>query len=109
MRSIDLAYDEGITTLYGFLRYNFTIRWYDQYLVIDGRRIDFLQYRPELHYNFTTENVGKSVVHTHECSFEFMGRNFYTKTINTITEQEYDPNEVNYFKEETYGEVNYWE
>ena len=110
MREIDLGYDDGIGMLYGFLRYNFTIRWYDQYLVIDGRRIDFLQYRPELHYNFTTENVGKSVVHTHECSFEFMGRNFYTKTINTITEQEYDPNEVNYFKyEETYGEANYLE
>lgn len=110
MREIDLGYDDGIGMLYGFLRYHFTIRWYDQYLVIDGRRIDFLQYRPELHYNFTTENVGKSVVHTHECSFEFMGRNFYTKTINTITEQEYDPNEVNYFKyEETYGEANYLE
>lgn len=110
MREIDLGYDDGIGMLYGFLRYHFTISWYDQYLVIDGRRIDFLQYRPELHYNFTTENVGKSVVHTHECSFEFMGRNFYTKTINTITEQEYDPNEVNYFKyEETYGEANYLE
>ena len=67
--------------------YDMTIVTYDQFLVIDGRRIDFLQYQPEYHFNLKSENTPQGLVHTFECSFEFMGRNFYGALINTITQQ----------------------
>ena len=59
---------------------------YDQFLVIDGRRIDFLKYQPEYHFDFSSENTSGGVIHTYECNFEFMGRNFYVAVINTITQ-----------------------
>ena len=62
-------------------RYSFIIDVYDQFLVIDGRRIDFLEYRPEYHYNLSIENG----VVTCELRFTFMGRNFYTAFIETFT------------------------
>lgn len=86
IRSIDLGYDDGIGIFYGVRRYEITNCVYDQYLSIDGRRIDFLKYQPEYHFDFSTENTGGSIVHTFECRFEFMGRNFYTALINTITQ-----------------------
>ena len=66
--------------------YNIGIAVYDQFLVIDGRRIDFLKYQPEYHFDFSSENTGGGVIHTYECNFEFMGRNFYVAVINTITQ-----------------------
>ena len=65
--------------------YNIGIAVYDQFLVIDGRRIDFLKYQPEYHFDFSTENTSGGVIHTYECNFEFMGRNFYVAVKNTIT------------------------
>ena len=86
MREIELGYDDGIGMLYGIRSYRMTLRFYDQYLSIDGRRIDFLKYQPEYHFDFSTKNTGGGIVHTFECRFEFMGRNFYTALINTITQ-----------------------
>lgn len=63
------------------------LRVYDQFLVIDGRLIDFLEYQPQYNFNLKSENTSEGLVHTFECSFEFMGRNFYTALINTITQQ----------------------
>lgn len=60
---------------------------YDQFLVIDGRRIDFLQYQPQYNFNLKSEHTSGGLVHTFECNFEFMGRNFYGALINTITQQ----------------------
>ena len=65
--------------------YNIGIAVYDQFLVIDGRRIDFLKYQPEYHFNFLTKNIPNGIEHTYECNFEFMGRNFYVAVKNTIT------------------------
>ena len=86
MREIELDYDDGIRVIHGVRSYRMTLTFYDQYLSIDGRRIDFLKYQPEYHFDFSTENTGGSIVHTFECRFEFMGRNFYTALINTITQ-----------------------
>lgn len=59
---------------------------YDQFLVIDGRLIDFLEYQPQYNFNLKSENTSEGLVHTFECSFEFMGRDFYVAVINTITQ-----------------------
>ena len=66
-------------------RYSFIIDVYDQFLVIDGRRIDFLKYRPDFHYNLSIENGGGGVIVTCELRFTFMERDFYTAFIETFT------------------------
>ena len=80
---------DSASTLYPYEidGYELNLAVYDQFLVIDGRRIDFLQYQPEYHFNLKSENTPQGLVHTFECSFEFMGRNFYGALINTITQQ----------------------
>mgnify|MGYP007041164085 FL=1 len=63
---------------------------YDQFLVIDGRRIDFLNYQPERTFNSRIENLpaahgygaGKRV--TREIHAKFLGRNFYAACIMEI-------------------------
>lgn len=68
-------------------QYQITIAVYDQFLVIDGRRIDFLEYRPVYNFNLLTENIENGIRHTYECSFTFMERDFYVAVVNTITQQ----------------------
>ena len=86
IRVIELGYDDGFGMLYGIRLYSICLAVYDQYLSIDGRRIDFLKYQPEYHFNLQTKDIPNGIEHTYECSFEFMGRNFYTALINTITQ-----------------------
>lgn len=76
---------EGFMTDHNLGSYTITIAVYDQFLVIDGRRIDFLAYRPEYHFNMLTDNIDNGVRQTYECKFNFMGRNFYVAVINDIT------------------------
>ena len=58
-------------------------RFYDQFLVIDGKRIDFLEHLPRHTWNLYSENVaatsehGAGLKYTFECKSRFMGRNFY--------------------------------
>ena len=89
MKRLDVCY-QGKQTIYrGMCRYNITMEVYDQFLVIDGRRIDFLEYRPDFHFNLLTKDIPNGIngiEHTYECNFEFMGRNFYVAVINTITQ-----------------------
>ena len=87
VRTIDLGYDNGGIILYNSRHYRMVLTTYDQFLVIDGRLIDFLEYQPQYNFNLKSENTSEGLVHTFECSFEFMGRNFYTALINTITQQ----------------------
>ncbi|HIY87438.1 MAG TPA: BACON domain-containing protein, partial [Candidatus Bacteroides pullicola] len=86
MKRLDVCY-QGKETIYrGMCRYNITMAVYDQFLVIDGRRIDFLEYRPDFHFNLLTKDIPNGIEHTYECRFEFMGRDFYVAVINTITQ-----------------------
>ena len=85
-RDTDMDY-QGEATIPSFTRYSLLLNVYDQFLVIDGRRIDFLKYRPDYHFNLLTENIANGKVMTSECRFEFMGRNFYCAVIETITQQ----------------------
>ena len=58
-------------------------RFYDQFLVIDGKRIDFLEHLPKHTWNLYSENVaatsehGAGLKYTFECKSRFMERNFY--------------------------------
>ena len=86
IREIKLDYDDGIRVIHGVRRYSIMLCVYDQYLSIDGRRIDFLRYQPEYHFNLQTKDIPNGIEHIYECNFEFMGRNFYVADINTITQ-----------------------
>lgn len=63
------------------------VNQYDQYLVIDGRRIEFTDYYPKRENNFSKENIIGGVKFTHECIVKFMGRNFYSSNVMEITQR----------------------
>ena len=86
MKRLDLCYQGKQTTYRGMCCYNIKMAVYDQFLVIDGRRIDFLEYRPDFHFNLLTKDIPNGIEHTYECRFEFMGRDFYVAVINAITQ-----------------------
>lgn len=78
---------QGPTIMWdGCMTYQISLVVYDQFLAIDGRLIDFLKYRPEYHYNFSEQETESGLEHKFECSFEFMGRNFYAAVIAHISE-----------------------
>ena len=83
-RNIEINY-QAETLIEYVSRYAFVINVYDQFLVIDGRRIDFLKYRPDFHYNLSIENGGGGVIVTCELRFTLMERDFYTAFIETFT------------------------
>ena len=97
-----------------FFRYSFNPVFYDQYLVIDGRRIDFLKYANDamstFKLNYTEKDIdGPGKVTTHKYSMTFMGRNFCAALVDSIYEQKYDLNEVYYFRGgEDLDEWNWW-
>lgn len=74
------------TGIPGVCQYDINLVIYDLFLVIDERRIDFLEYQPEYHFDLRTETTSNGgLLQTYDCSFKFMGRNFYVAVINTIT------------------------
>ena len=61
------------------------VRFYDQCLVIDGKRITFLDHLPEHTWNSYVEDVsgpGKKFIY--ECKTKFLGRNFYISAEETF-------------------------
>lgn len=87
VRSIDVNYN-GVSLWLGIRRYNLKPEFYDQYLAIDGRKIDFLKYQPQHTYNFTVEDKGNSRIYKYECWSKFMGKTFYLATVDTIYEKQ---------------------
>lgn len=63
------------------------VNQYDQYLSIDGKRIDFTEYYPERENKFSTESISGGVRYTHECIVKFMGRNFYSSCVMDVTQR----------------------
>lgn len=63
------------------------VNQYDQYLVIDGRRIEFTNYYPKRENKFSKKYITGGVQFVHECKVEFMGRNFYSSCIMDITQR----------------------
>ena len=63
------------------------VNQYDQYLVIDGKRIEFTQYYPECEHKFSTEDIPNGIKYIHECIVKFMGRNFYSSCVMEVTQR----------------------
>ena len=87
VKSIAVNYN-GVSLWLDIRRYNLKPEFYDQYLAIDGKRIDFLKYQPQHTYNFTVEDKGNSRIYKYECWSKFMGKTFYLATIDTIYEKQ---------------------
>lgn len=87
-RRISLYYGETFTR-----RYDMMPRWYEQYLVIDGLRIDFIDWRPELTYSFTHEDIPETSatprcrVYKYQCHAKYYNRNFYINVIDSVMER----------------------
>ncbi len=66
------------------------MRIYDQFLVIDGKQITFLDFKPKTTFTTTIEDIsetatkGPAKVIKYECKTETLGRNFYNAAIDTI-------------------------
>lgn len=61
--------------------------FYDQFLSLDGRLINFLEYVPEYNFDFTQETTSNGFINKFSCSWEFMGRDFYIAVIDTIKQR----------------------
>lgn len=85
-RRISLFYGETFTRNYDMMP-----RWYEQYLVIDGLRIDFIDWRPKLTYSFTYEDIPGSSprcrVYKYQCHARYYDRNFYINVIDSLVER----------------------
>ena len=87
-------------------------RVYDQFLVIDGKIIDFLDYVPQRDFNWSVEDVpatnehgvGKKIMG--DCTTYYLGRRFYTETNLILYEKIYDPNEIYYLD---YNEIEWYD
>ena len=73
-----------------------TVKAYDQFLVIDGQMINFLEFRKPAKFNFKEENItmpngAPGIVVTYDAHLQFLERNFYGAIIDTIYQQTPDP------------------
>ena len=88
LRRISLFYDGEFTRCY-----DMQPRWYEQYLVIDGLRIDFIAWRPTLSYSFTHEDFPETAesprcrVYKYQCHAKYYSRNFYINAIDSVIER----------------------
>ena len=71
-------YKNYVTSIYHMSMH---IRCYDQFLVIDGIRIDFLDYLPEDDFDTIIETFPSGKRITRETRVKFLGRNFYAACI----------------------------
>lgn len=90
----DCAWFRRISLFYGetFTRnYDMKPSWYEQYLVIDGLRIDFVDWRPKLTYSFTYKDIPGSSprcrVYKYQCHARYYDRNFYITVTDSILER----------------------
>lgn len=80
------------------------VEHYDQYLVIDGNRIDFTAYYPDRTDKVTTENLpisdtlGIGVRFKQECIVKYLGRNFYGAAILDVYQRKYDTHKIYIFQ-----------
>lgn len=83
----EIYYNHNYTPLYHIFMH---VRCYDQYLIIDGIRINFLDYLPQREFATVVESLpaaygygaGKKI--TRETHIKFLGRNFYAACIMEI-------------------------
>ena len=80
-----LIYGDEIRLLQGGLRISF----YDTFLVIDGRMINFLEFRGPMSFethkeDITMPNNAPGIVYTSEFRQRFLGKNFYACRIDSV-------------------------
>ena len=62
--------------------------YYDRFLYIDGRIIDFAEYRPSWDDGiFSSKNIDGGIVYTLECKGSYVGQEVHLKTEVTVTEK----------------------
>ena len=68
--------------------YRTPINYYDRFLYIDGRIIDFAEYRPSWDDGiFSSKNIDGGIVYTLECKGSYVGQEVHLKTEVTVTEK----------------------
>ncbi len=77
------------------------IRVYDQFLVIDGQMINFLEFREPATFNLKEENItmpngAPGIVVTYDAHLQFLGRNFYGEITDTIYQRTPAASSVSY-------------
>lgn len=73
----------------------------DQFLVIDGQMINFLEFREPATFNLKEENItmpngAPGIVVTYDAHLQFLGRNFYGEITDTIYQQTPAASSVSY-------------
>ena len=68
------------------------ISFYDQFLVIDGQMINFLEYRGPMNFSYHKDNItmpngAPGFVYTTEFRRKFLGKNFYFSRVDSIYQQ----------------------
>lgn len=68
------------------------ILFYDQFLVIDGQMITFLEYRGPMHFSYHKDNItmpngAPGFVYTTEFKQKFLEKNFHFTRIDSIYQQ----------------------
>ena len=62
--------------------------YYDRFLYIDGRIIDFAEFRPKWDDGtFSSKNIDGGIVYTLECKGSYVGQEVHLKTEVTVTEK----------------------
>lgn len=81
------------------------LRCYDQFLVIDGLRINFLAYLPQREFNWliddlpATEKYSAGKRYTRETRVKFLGRNFYAACTMDVYQLRLTPNKIYYLND----------
>lgn len=81
--SINYADDNSDEELF---RCNLQASYYDRFLYVDGKLIDFAEFRPSWDDGvFTTSDVSGGKVYTLECKGSYAGQEVHLKTLVTVT------------------------
>lgn len=98
----ELYYNEQYTPLYHLFLH---LRCYDQFLVIDGLRINFLAYLPQREFDWliddlpATEKYSAGKRYTRETRVKFLGRNFYAACTMDVYQLRLTPNKIYYLND----------
>ena len=98
----ELYYNEQYTPLYHLFLH---LGCYDQFLVIDGLRINFLAYLPQREFNWliddlpATEKYSAGKRYTRETRVKFLGRNFYAACTMDVYQLRLTPNKIYYLND----------
>lgn len=98
----DIEYDRRLYLYYD--KYNLSVRiyeiimcFYDRLCYLDGQLIDFNEFLPTYNWNFGIERitmpdgVTPAKVFTHECTLDYLGKQFHRAVIDTVYQYQPTP------------------